>query len=223
MVSALLLETVMEQGQQRGLLGTLSPPAHLSSAHPIAVNHSKDLLSTTAKAFGLGAQQGLLLPSSQLQTPTLQLTGSSLHTTGRFPGTLSQTGARTEQRAPSSLLLIPSPSSRPVVPVGCTAWRAMFPRDGVQSGVLLGFSTRHLCCLVCIRLTEPRLLGQPRAVRLDKNNREEGQEEGLSGGSALQGHTVGRGPEILFTQDSMQPALLRSCFITQLQLGPLFL
>lgn len=44
----------------------------------------------------------------------------------------------------------------------------------------MGFSTRHLCCLVCIRLTEPRLLGQPRAVRLDKNNCKEGQEDGLS-------------------------------------------
>lgn len=42
---------------------------------------------------------------------------------------------------------------------------------------LLGFSTRRLCCLVCIRLTEPRLLEQPRAVRLDKNNCEEGQEK----------------------------------------------
>lgn len=80
----------------------------------------------------------------------------------------------------STLPLLPSPSSRPVVPVACTAWRAVFPRDGAQRGVLLGFSTRHLCCLVCIRPPEPRLLGQPKAVRLDKNNCEEGQEEGLS-------------------------------------------
>lgn len=126
-------------------------------------------------------------------------------------------------RKPSSLPLAPSPSSRHVVPIGCTVWRAIFPRDGAQRGILLGFSTRHLYCLVCIRLMEPRLLGQPRAVRLDKNNCKEGQEEGLSGGLALQGHIVGRGPEILFTQDSMQLALLRGHFITHLQLRPLFL
>lgn len=149
-----------------------------------------------AKTCGLGAQQDLLLPSSQLQTPTVQLPSSSPLTAGRFPGS-----SKTPQRCPyhhawdsfprqepglskehpaSTLPLLPSPSSRPVVPVACTAWRAVFPRDGAQRGVLLGFSTRHLCCLVCIRPPEPRLLGQPRAVRLDKNNCEEGQEEGLS-------------------------------------------
>lgn len=58
--------------------------------------------------------------------------------------------------------------------------RTMFPRDGAQRGILLGFSPRRLCCLVCIRLTEPRLLGPPRAVRLDKNNCKEGREEGQS-------------------------------------------
>lgn len=59
-------------------------------------------------------------------------------------------------------------------------WEVMFPRDGAQRGTLLGFHTRRLCCLVCIRLTEPRLWGQPRAVRLDKNNCKEGREEGQS-------------------------------------------
>lgn len=44
-----------------------------------------------------------------------------------------------------------------------------------QRGTLLGFGSRHLSCLVCIRLPEPRLLPQPRAVRLDKNNLEEGE------------------------------------------------
>lgn len=43
-------------------------------------------MSTTARAWGLEAPLGLLLPSFQLQTPTLQLTNSSLHTAGRFPG-----------------------------------------------------------------------------------------------------------------------------------------
>lgn len=57
---------------------------------------------------------------------------------------------------------------------------AAFPRDGAQRGILLGFSTRRLCCLLCIRLTEPRRLGSPRAVRLDKNSCEEGREEGQS-------------------------------------------
>lgn len=57
---------------------------------------------------------------------------------------------------------------------------AVFPRDGAPGGILLGFRTRRLCCLVCIRLTEPRLQRPPRAVRLDKNNckeREEGRPE----------------------------------------------
>lgn len=53
----------------------------------------------------------------------------------------------------------------------------MAPRDGTQRGILLGFSTRRLSCLVCIRLREPRLLPPPRAVRLNKNNCEEGQKE----------------------------------------------
>lgn len=44
-----------------------------------------------------------------------------------------------------------------------------------QGGILLGFSTRHVSGLVCLRLPEPRLLAQPRAVRLDKNNLEEGE------------------------------------------------
>ena len=57
---------------------------------------------------------------------------------------------------------------------------AAFPCDGAQRGILLGISTRLLCCLVCIRLMEPRRLGSPRAVRLDKNSCEEGREEGQS-------------------------------------------
>lgn len=57
---------------------------------------------------------------------------------------------------------------------------AAFPCDGAQRGILLGISTRRLCCLVCIRLMEPRRLGSPRAVRLDKNSCEEGREEGQS-------------------------------------------
>lgn len=85
-MSASLPETVMEQGPQRGLLRTLSAPARLSSAYHITVNHRMDLQSTTARAWGLEAQLGLLLPSSQLQTPILQLTNGSLHTAGRFPG-----------------------------------------------------------------------------------------------------------------------------------------
>lgn len=85
-------------------------------------------------------------------------------------GQHSQTGARNERGEPSSPPLSPSPPSKPVVPVGCTVRKAIFPHDDAQRGVLLGFGTRRLCCLVCIRLTEPRLLGQPRAVRLDKNN-----------------------------------------------------
>lgn len=75
------------------------------------------------------------------------------------------------------------PTSRMVTSSGPVARRihsteAAFPRDSAQRGVLLGISTRRLCCLVCIRLAEPRRLGSPRAVRLDKNSCEEGREEG---------------------------------------------
>lgn len=79
-------------------------------------------------------------------------------------------------------------------------WTTCGPDGGTPRGILLGFSTRRLSCLVCIRLLEPRLLLQPRAVRLDKNNSE---ERGTGRGSwALQGHTVGRGPESLLTHIS---------------------
>lgn len=53
-------------------------------------------------------------------------------------------------------------------------WDLWPPMVAPTRGILLGFGTRHLSCLVRIRLPEPRLLPQPRAVRLDKNNLEEG-------------------------------------------------
>lgn len=49
------------------------------------------------------------------------------------------------------------------------------PPPPKKRGTLLGFGTRHLSCLAYIRIPEPRLLPQPRAVRLDKNNLEEGE------------------------------------------------
>lgn len=75
--------------------------------------------------------------------------------------------------------VLQSPSSRRVVPPHWvhTVQRGRGPMQWCAERSLLGFSTRRLCCLVCIRLTEPRLLEQPRAVRLDKNNCEEGQEK----------------------------------------------
>lgn len=99
----------------------------------------------------------------------------------------------------------------------------MFPRDGAQRGILLGFRTRRLCRLVCIRLVEPRLLGQPRPVRLAENNCREGREEEQLEVAWPCKVTVSPGPEILVTQDSTQLALLRGHFLTQLQPRPLFL
>lgn len=135
-------------------------------------------------------------------------------------GRRSQTGARTEQRAPlsaSCTVTIP----RHVVPAGCTVWTTMFPRDGAQRGILLGFRTRRLCRLVCIRLVEPRLLGQPRPVSLAENNCGEGREEAQSEVAWPRKVPVSPGPEILVTQDSTQLALLRGRFLTQLQPRPL--
>lgn len=70
-----------------------------------------------------------------------------------------------------------APSSRTMaLPMGFPVWRTSSPRWWhPQRSILLGFSTRHVSCLVCIWLPEPRLLPQPRAVRLDKNNLEEGE------------------------------------------------
>lgn len=56
------------------------------------------------------------------------------------------------------------------------------PDGGTLRSILLGFGTRHLSRLVCIRLPEPRLLPQPRAVRLDKNNLEEGETQAEAAG-----------------------------------------
>lgn len=95
---------------------------------------------------------------------------------GRRP----QTGARLEPQRTQ----VPAYHTVAVLqacsPVRCAVRKAMFPRDGAPRGILLGFSTRRLCCLFCIRLTGPRLRGPPRAVRLDENNCEEGREEGQS-------------------------------------------
>lgn len=148
------------------------------------MNYSEDLLSTTVHR-GQGLQAGgpaghapALVPPADTHPPADR----------QFPAhswevswdSSPRQEPRLNKENPAPCRSYCQPSSRPVVSAGCTVWGAMFPRDSAQRGVLLGFSTRHLCCLVCIRLTEPRLLGQPRVVRLDKNNCEEGQEEGLS-------------------------------------------
>lgn len=105
--------------------------------------------------------------------------------------TVLQTGTRagTATGEPSSLPLRRHPPGLWSFPQGSQCGGPVAP-DGSnpQRSILLGLSTRHLSCLVCIWLPEPRLLPQPRAVRLDKNNLEEGGEPSEA---ALQGHGVG--------------------------------
>lgn len=74
------------------------------------------------------------------------------------------------------LLFSRGPSSGTVIlPTGFRVLPTCGPDGGTLRSILLGFGTRHLSRLVCIRLPEPRLLPQPRAVRLVKNNLEEGE------------------------------------------------
>lgn len=80
----------------------------------------------------------------------------------------------------------------------------------------MGLSPRRLCCLVSIRLTEPRLWDSQGLSGWTKITTRRGERKDSQRRlSALQGHMVGQGPEILFPQDATQPAPLGGRFVTR--------
>lgn len=151
-------------------------PGHLSLAHPIALNHRTDSFCAMARAWRLWVEWGLLPPSSQNPRPptadqqvlahswldkpgwedSRQQQNSVTECPDTRPRQLSHTRARVEQWSTQ----LPAPRSHGApgmwsLPAGCTVWRGRGPCGGAQRGILLGFGTRRLCCLVCLQLTEP--------------------------------------------------------------------